>query len=122
MSYQNVSVEDGRSKFVQVEPVGTLSELIFTAKRASVPLGSGIRVNVANAVATLNRKVNVAADGDVPVYFTRGIKLSFNDLGDTASIDEMLADLLAFVATARASYNLDNGLVPPSSVTFTEPV
>lgn len=122
MPYQNVSVEDGRSKFVQVEPNGTLSELLFASKRANVPLGSGVRVNVANGTVTLNRRVNVAADGDVPVYFPRTVKISFNDLsGQTASITEMLTDVLAFLASARSGYNLDSGLVPPSSVTFTEP-
>lgn len=122
MPYQNISVEDGRSKFVQVDPNGTLNELTFATKRASVPLGNGIRVNTAFGSVTVTKKVNVAPVGEVPVYFPKSVKITFNDQsGSTASISDLLTEASAFMATARTTYNLDNGLVPPSSVAFTEP-
>lgn len=122
MSYQNVASSTGSSKFVQVEPDGTLSELSFVGKRTAVPMGGGLRVTVANVKAALARRVNVAAPGDAPVYFQRNITLSFNDIaGASTPIDDILADLMAHVETARNSYHADDGLVPPTSAVFTDP-
>lgn len=121
MPFQNVTVNDGFSKFVRVEPNGTLSELHFSSKRSNLPLGSGHRVQVVSGSIVLQKKVNVAANGETPVYFTKTQKLTFNDQqGATASITAQLDELLAALTSWRASYNADNGLVPTAVATIAE--
>ena len=122
MSYQNVSVDDGRSKFVQVEPDGTLNELTFSAKRTNVPVGGGYRVTAANFQTSFVSKKNIAPAGEVPVYFTESGSVKFNCLsGDTARIDQILDRMIAHLQKARDTYAADNGLVPPASAGFTDP-
>lgn len=119
MSYQNVAADNGRSKFVAVLPSGALRELYFTAKRANVPLGNGYRSNTAAAGVTITEQKNVALVDEAPVYLGNSMKLTYNIVaGDASAFDALETELLRVLGIARASFNLDNGLVPPTSATF----
>lgn len=119
MSYQNVSAENGRSKFIKVKPDGTLDELYFTAKRTSLPIGGGVRVNTASAGLTLNSQVNVASEGEIPTLVGNSVKVTFNiKSGDAAALTALRAEVNRVLDVALAQYNLGQGLVPPTAATF----
>lgn len=119
MTYQNVSAENGRSKFVKVQPNGALDELFFTGKRSNVPLGNGYRANTAASGITLVRQHNVAGAGETPIYLSNSVKLTYNIVaGDSTAFDELEVEVLRVMAIARTQYQLDNGLVPPTAATF----
>lgn len=119
MNYQNVAAENGRSKFVKVQPNGALDELFFTGKRSNVPLGNGYRANTAASGITIVRQHNIAAIDETPIYLSNSVKLTYNIVaGDSTAFDELEAELLRVMAIARTQYQLDNGLVPPTAATF----
>lgn len=119
-SYQNVSAENGRSKFIRIKPDGTLDELYFTAKRTSLPIGGGSRVNTASAGLTLNSQVNVAPVGEIPQLVGNSVKVTFNILsGDSAALTALRTEINRVLDAAIAQYNLGQGLVPPTAAAFT---
>lgn len=119
MTYQNVSADNGRSKFVKVQPDGSLRELFFTGKRNNVPLGNGYRATTAASGVTIVDQRNVAAVGESPVFLGNSLKLTYNIVaGDASQFDALETELLRVLAIARTQYQLDNGLVPPTAATF----
>lgn len=119
--YQNVAADNGRSKFMKVSATGALTELYFTSKRATVPLGGSLRIPTVSASATLTEQKNVAAAGETPVYLGNSVKLTYNIVaGDASALVALRAELNRVMDAAIEDYNLNNGFVPTPAATFTQ--
>lgn len=121
MSYQNVSNDNGKTKFVKVDAEGVVTELYTRSKVAHLSVAGGGRVPTVNQALSLQSTKDVSCD---PTSCTKslignGVKIEFTAVkGDTAAISALMTEAVRVINIWRTSMNADHGMSPPVSSTF----
>lgn len=119
MSYQNTDFAAGRSKFVAITANGVTNELSFKARASRVPLSGG-KIDMAYAEVTLNAPHEIVVDpaATAKQYVNESVKIGFNVVKGSSHFTALCDEAIRVIQIARASYNLDSGLVPTTNATF----
>lgn len=121
MSYQNVSNDQGKTKFVSVDANGAVTELFTRSKTASTPVAGGARVTTVTQALSLQRVKDVSCDETscAKSFIGNGVKIEFTAVkGDSTTIDALMAEAQRVIALWRTTMNADHGMSPPVSSTF----
>lgn len=121
MSYQNVSNDNGKTKFVSVDANGAVTELYTRSKNASIGAAGGGRVKTITQAVSLQRVKDVSCDENscARTFIGNGVKIEFTAVsGDTATISALIVEAKRILDVWRTTMNADHGMSPPVSSTF----
>lgn len=122
-TYQNVSNQNGRVKFVAVTNEGVDYELYTNTTLASVPVAGGARVPVVTQKMSLQTQKDVSCDETqcTKAYIGNGVKIEFTgNRGDTAGISALITEAQRILSLWRTQYKADLGMAPPVHATFSD--
>lgn len=120
-TYQNVSNQNGRVKFVAVTNEGDEFELYTNTTTASVPVAGGARIPMVTQKLSLQTAKDVSCDEGqcVKSYVGNGVKIEFTGVrGDSESIGALITEAKRILDLWRTQYKADLGMSPPVHATF----
>lgn len=118
--YQNVTNENGRSKFVGVDNQGNITELYFASKSAQLPIGGGARIAAVSNALTIARQKDVTCQEEscARQFIGNNVKIAYTiEKSDSVAAVALLDEAIRVLGIWRQQH-ADQGILPAPMTTF----